>query len=156
MLTVWTWAEQFKIKEALPYLRTSRGRILMTSSGSAVRAYASYGAYGAAKAALNHLAMMLAVEEPDVVTISVRPGVVDTVMQTELRETHIEKMDPHDQEKFKGLKRDGQLLRPEQPGHVMARLVLRAGKELSGTSLRCVTYFDRLLGFSVPDALQLE
>jgi NAD(P)-dependent dehydrogenase (short-subunit alcohol dehydrogenase family) len=39
------------------------------------------GAYGSSKAALNHLARTLAVEEPDVTTVAVRPGVVDTDMQ---------------------------------------------------------------------------
>lgn len=37
------------------------------------------------KAALNHLASTLSVEEPDVTSIALRPGVVDTDMQVLLR-----------------------------------------------------------------------
>ena len=125
-----------KVKEALPQLRRVKGRIVFTSSGAAVHSYASWGAYGAAKAALNHLAMTLSVEEPDVVTIAVRPGAVDTDMQTELREVYHEKMDEKDRERFSKLKKEGGLLKPEQPGNVMARLVLEAGKELSGKFVR--------------------
>lgn len=79
--------------------------------------------------------MTLAVEEPDVTTISIRPGVVDTEMQREIREVHAEAMSEKDREKFSGLKRDGGLLRPEQPGRVIGKLAVRAGRELSGKFL---------------------
>lgn len=125
-----------QIRLALPHLRSSKGRIVLTSSGAATYAYAAWGAYGASKAALNHVAMTLAAEEPDVVTVSVRPGVVDTEMQRELRDVHIEKLALKDGDKFLTLKREGRLLRPEQPGNVIARLVLEAGKELSGKFVR--------------------
>jgi NAD(P)-dependent dehydrogenase (short-subunit alcohol dehydrogenase family) len=69
------------IQAALPSLRATKGRIVLTSSGAAQSAYQGWGAYGAGKAVLNHLAMTLSVEEPDVTTISIRPGVVDTEMQ---------------------------------------------------------------------------
>lgn len=45
-------------------------------------------------------------------------------------------MDIKDAEKFRGLFESGKLLRPEQPGYVIARLVLGAEKELSGKFLR--------------------
>jgi len=120
---------------ALPELRKSKGCILFTSSGAATGAYPTWGAYGASKAAINHLAMTLGVEEKDVVTISVRPGVVDTEMQREIREKHNTAMEEKDAAKFAELKRSGGLLRPEQPGHVMAKLVLEAPKDLSGKFL---------------------
>lgn len=94
--------------------------------------YTGCGAYGLAKAALNHLAMTLSVEEPDVVSVAVRPGVVDTQIQDEIRDLHGPKMAEKDWQKFVGLKRDGKLLRPEEPGSVMARLVLEADRDLSG------------------------
>lgn len=84
---------------------------------------------------LNHLALTLAVEEPDVTTISLRPGVVDTEMQREIREVHAAHMSEKDREKFSGLKTSGGLLKPEQPGHVIAKLAVGAGKELSGKFL---------------------
>lgn len=126
------------VTAALPALRATQGRIVFTSSGAAAGAYASWGAYGAAKAAMNHLAMTLAVEEPDVTSVSVRPGVVDTQMQQAIREVHAEAMDGEDAKKFKSLHEEGGLLRPEQPGHVMAQMVLNAPRELSGKFLRYV------------------
>jgi NAD(P)-dependent dehydrogenase (short-subunit alcohol dehydrogenase family) len=84
---------------------------------------------------LNHLALTLAIEEPEVTTVSVRPGVVDTEMQREIREVHKGTMSEKDAAKFAGLKKDGGLLRPEQPGHVIAKLAVGASKELSGKFL---------------------
>lgn len=75
-------------KAAIPLLRESRGRIILTSSGAAVSAYATWGAYGSSKAALNHLASTLANEESDIVTVAIRPGIVDTEMQRDIREKH--------------------------------------------------------------------
>lgn len=92
----------------------------------------TWGIYGATKAAMNHLAMTLGNEEPDVVTVSVRPGMVATQMQADLREKYVSKMKEAEGAVFVNAHKEGTLLRPEQPGNVMARLVLGAGKELSG------------------------
>ncbi|EPE36985.1 NAD(P)-binding Rossmann-fold containing protein [Glarea lozoyensis ATCC 20868] len=119
------------VQAALPSLRKTKGRIIFTSSGAAVGAYSTWGAYGSSKAALHHLTMTLNVEEPDITSISVRPGVVDTDMQKVVR-GHSTVMDAKDAEKFKTLHESGKLLRPEQPGNVMARLALGAGHELGG------------------------
>ena len=123
------------VQMALPALRKSKGRIVFTSSGAAGNAYAGWGAYGASKAALNHLAMTLRAEEPDVTTVSIRPGVVDSEMQREIREVHADTMDEKDRVKFLEAKKMGTLLRPEQPGNVIARLAVGAPKELSGQFL---------------------
>ncbi|KAI9792378.1 MAG: hypothetical protein M1835_007883 [Candelina submexicana] len=123
------------VKAALPALRSSKGRVILTSSGAAVTGYSGWGPYGSSKAALNHLALTLAAEEPDVTTIALRPGVVDTQMQKSIRELHHESMDKKDAEKFASLKEKGGLLRPEQPGNVIARLVAAAPSELSGNFL---------------------
>lgn len=122
-------------KAALSLLRESKGTILFTSSGAASNAYPTWGAYGSSKAALNHLAMTIANEEKDITSIAVRPGVVDTEMQKDIREKHSTSMDATDAAKFKELKQTGGLLRPEQPGHVIAKLVLEAPKSLSGKFL---------------------
>ncbi|KAI6251164.1 hypothetical protein HI914_00401 [Erysiphe necator] len=122
------------IQPALPSLRETKGRIIITSSGAALKSYATWGAYGSAKAALNHLVQTLAAEEPLITSIAVRPGVVDTEMQAEIRGND-NVMDQTDAEKFRKLYREGRLLRPEQPGDVMARLVLGAGREFSGKFL---------------------
>ncbi|KAH9820930.1 putative dehydrogenase [Teratosphaeria destructans] len=120
---------------ALPLLRESKGTILFTSSGAASNSYETWGAYGSSKAALNHLAATLGHEEKEIVSIAVRPGVVDTEMQRDIREKHNTSMSEKDAAKFKELKETGGLLKPEQPGHVMAKLVVNAPKELSGKFL---------------------
>ncbi|KAK5197356.1 hypothetical protein LTR96_001056 [Exophiala xenobiotica] len=111
-------------------------RIVFTSSGAASHAYSSWGAYGASKAAINHLAMTLKAEEPEITTVSVRPGVVDTAMQVDIREKFLKNLDEKDQKKFGSAKDDGILLPPENPGRVIAELAIRAEKDLSGQFLR--------------------
>jgi len=88
---------------------------------------------------MNHLALTLNIEEPLITSIAIRPGVVDTAMQQAIREEHSGRMDEKDKERFNNLHRQGQLLKPEQPGHVMAKLVLDAPKTLGGRFLRLVT-----------------
>lgn len=124
--------DQPQAKAALPALRKSSGSILLTSSGVSTGAYSSWGAYGASKAAMNQLAAQIACEEPNVTTISVRPGVVDTDMQRKLRDVHSAVMAEKDNEKFLGLYKSSQLLRPDQPGNVMARMALDPPKSLNG------------------------
>lgn len=119
-------------KAAIPIMRESNGCVVFTSSGVSTGAYSTWGAYGASKAAMNHFARQIAVEEPSVTSIAVRPGVVDTDMQRQLREVHSAVMAAKDNEKFLGLHQAGKLLRPDQPGHVMARMVLDPPKELGG------------------------
>ena len=65
-------------------------------------------------------------------SISIRPGVVDTDMQRDLREIHSAKMAERDNEKFSTLHKNNQLLRPEQPGNVMAKIVLNPPRSLNG------------------------
>ncbi|MGQ4515819.1 SDR family NAD(P)-dependent oxidoreductase [Streptomyces sp. DW26H14] len=63
------------VQEALPLLRASgRGAVVAVSSDAAAEAYGTWGGYGASKAALDHLAAVLAVEERDLRVWSVDPG----------------------------------------------------------------------------------
>ncbi|KAA6412540.1 MAG: short-chain dehydrogenase [Lasallia pustulata] len=123
------------VKAALPALRKTKGCILFTSSGVSRSPTGGWGAYGASKAAINHLALTLGVEEAEVTSISVRPGVVDTEMQRDIRDVHVSAMKEQDAAKFLTLHKEGRLLKPEQPGHVMAKLVLQAPRNLSGQFL---------------------
>lgn len=136
-------ADEKQAKAALPALRQSKGKIIFTSSGAAVTGYPGWGLYGATKAAMNHLALSLGSEEPYVTSLSIRPGMVDTDMQRELREDHVTTLDAEMHSKFTTVYKDGKLLKPEQPGHVMAKLVLDAPKNLSG---RFLSYVLRLRG----------
>ena len=110
--------------------------MIFTSSGAAVTGYSGWGAYGSSKAALNHLATTIAAEEPNVTCISIRPGAVDTQMQRELRDIHARGMNEKDSAKFFDLHASGALLKTEQPGNVIARLVLEGPRNLNGRFLR--------------------
>jgi len=66
---------------ALPLLRASgAGTVITLSSDAAVEAYPGWGGYGAAKAALDHLAAVLAVEEPALRVYAFDPGDMRTAM----------------------------------------------------------------------------
>jgi len=122
------------VKEVIPELRKTYGSILFVSSGAAVTPYLAWGAYGASKAAMNHLCSTLAAEEPDLTAVSIKPGVIDTQMQIDIRAKHKAAMGEGN-ERFQALHREGKLLRPDQPGNVIAQLALNMKKELSGQFL---------------------
>jgi len=66
---------------ALPLLRAApAGTVITLSSDAAVEAYPGWGGYGAAKAALDQLAAVLAVEEPTLRVHAVDPGDMRTAM----------------------------------------------------------------------------
>jgi hypothetical protein len=56
-------------------------------------------------------------------------------MQRDIREKHNKEMDETDAARFAELKTSGGLLKPGQPGHVMAKLVIDPPRELSGKFL---------------------
>jgi NAD(P)-dependent dehydrogenase (short-subunit alcohol dehydrogenase family) len=58
----------------LPELRATGGTIVNVSSDAAVEPYPGWGGYGSAKAALDHLSAVLALEEPEVRVYAVDPG----------------------------------------------------------------------------------
>ncbi|KAK4705166.1 hypothetical protein P7C70_g1036, partial [Phenoliferia sp. Uapishka_3] len=130
------------ISHAIPFLNSIEnkpevkegltGRIILVSSGAATGGYVGWGPYSASKAALNSLARTLGNEEPSIVSVAVRPGVVDTQMQTAIRDTGAAHMSPSDHKKFSALKTDGNLLPPHKPGGVLAGLALAAESSLSG------------------------
>lgn len=118
------------IQAALPELRKTNGRIIFTSSSAAVTGYPTFGPYGATKSVLNHLALILSKEEPNVTIVAVRPGMVDTDLVRWMLE------DERADEEVRGVRTrardEGTIAGPEVLGRVMARLVVGAGKELSG------------------------
>lgn len=84
---------------------------------------------------MNHLALSLGAEEPDVTSVSIQPGLVDTEMQREIREDLATTLDPQFHALFTTVHKEGGLLRPEQPGHVIAKLVVGAPNSLTGKFL---------------------
>ena len=123
----------FLMNAAIAHLRDTKGRIVNVSSGAAQHPIAAASAYCAAKAALNQLTHVLAVEEPTITAVAVRPGVVDTAMQALLRDKGQRVMPPEQSEYYRRLKVDGQLETPSIPVRSIAWLALAAPKAWSGT-----------------------
>ncbi len=119
-------------KAAIPQLRATNGRIVLTSSGAALKGYTSWGAYGSSKAAANSLVQHLAVEEPAIASVAVGPGRVDTDMQKEIRDKGDAVMDARDYKGFVDAFEGGALNPPEKPAEVIAKLAVDAALELSG------------------------
>ncbi|KAF9974214.1 hypothetical protein BGZ73_002436 [Actinomortierella ambigua] len=122
------------ITGSLPTLREFKGRIIMVSSGAAVRPCKGWAAYCTSKAAMNMLNECLASEEQDIVTVAVRPGVVDTDMQGTIRGQGAKGMrDQH--ARFVQLHETGALVKPEVPGYILANLAVSATPDLHGKFL---------------------
>ncbi|KAK5635750.1 hypothetical protein RRF57_011462 [Xylaria bambusicola] len=124
------------VKESIPELRKSNGRVIFISSGASINAYIGWGAYGTSKAALNHLCVHLAVEEPSITTVTISPGKVDTAMQKQIREEGHISMSPDVHASFVAEHENGRLLNPNQPGTVIAKLAIGATNALTGKHYR--------------------
>ena len=103
-----------------PFLRATakwqaRRRVLNISSGLGRRAMASQAAYCAAKAGLDHFSRCVALEQEahahGARICSLAPGVIDTDMQTQLRNADAAAF--ADRDSFIGLKDQGQLATPD-------------------------------------------
>ena len=113
-------------------LRQNRASLVLVSSGASTSAYETWGSYCMSKSALNMFASVLGAEEKLFTTVSVRPGVVDTRMQSLIRENGKDVMPDSLFQKFTDLKKDGKLLDPSLPGTVIADLALEPRHDLSG------------------------
>ncbi|KAI0307148.1 NAD-P-binding protein [Multifurca ochricompacta] len=123
------------LRAAIPSLRESPngGKVIFVSSGAAISGIAGWGPYNASKAAMNSLNRTLATEERGkIVSIAIRPGKVDTTMQGAIRELGGVHMSAGVHDGFVREKREGLLLKPEDPGRVIARLIVNAPESLSG------------------------
>ncbi|MEZ4235710.1 MAG: SDR family NAD(P)-dependent oxidoreductase [Myxococcota bacterium] len=114
---------------ALP--RMAGGFAVIVGSGAAARPIPGMGAYCVAKAAAEHLARQIAAERPDVLAFVFRPGVVDTQMQAEARESAggageaLRGM-------FRGYQQQGLLTQPEEVAAVLVDAVAAPHTELHG------------------------
>lgn len=123
------------LKEAIPALRKSKGCVVWVSSGAAVSCYTAWGAYGSSKAAAHSITGHLAVEEPDITSVSISPGRVDTDMQRLIRETGDE-MNPEQRRTFTEAFEKGEILKPEAVADTYARFVVGPQRDLTGKLLR--------------------
>ncbi len=95
---------------------SARRKVLCISSGLGRRAMASQAGYCAAKAGLDHFARCVALEQAALGAqgariCSLAPGVIDTDMQTRLRDADAAQF--ADRDSFVGLKTQGKLASPE-------------------------------------------
>ncbi|KAF8745975.1 hypothetical protein AX14_004268 [Amanita brunnescens Koide BX004] len=122
------------LKAALLSLRESElgGRVIFVSSGAAVKGNPGFGPYNASKAGMNSLCRTLAEEEPGIVSVALRPGMVDTEMHSKLRAQGEPHMTKASYERFTRPYLENRLVKPEDCGHVIAALALKAPKHLSG------------------------
>ncbi|BCS88549.1 SDR family NAD(P)-dependent oxidoreductase [Pseudodesulfovibrio sediminis] len=120
------------IRHATPILLDhGQGLAIFFGSGAADRAQPGIGAYCAAKAAEEHLARQLAAEAPEITTIIWRPGVVETRMQSDARQS---KGGGAEQLKkvFNPWKEDGILLTPQQSARGLVDFLLDEPEKYHG------------------------
>ncbi len=120
------------IRHAVPLLLwRGEGLAVFFGSGAADIAQPGIGAYCAAKAAEEHLARQLAAEAPPVTTIIWRPGVVETRMQKEARESSggaAERL----KKVFIPWKEDNLLLTPKASAQGLVRFLLNNPEAYNG------------------------
>ncbi len=112
----------FLTQKLLPLLAKG-SRILHISSGAAHHAYAGWGAYCTSKAALYMLYQVLNLElhEQGIFVGSVRPGVVDTPMQDQVRQASKDVFPALD--RFIQLRKEGKLFAPERVAKFIGKLL---------------------------------
>lgn len=117
------------LTQALLERMTTPSRILHISSGAAHNAYEGWGAYCASKSALHMVYRIYDQElrERQIRVGSVRPGVVNTPMQDEVR-TATEDVFPQ-LPKFQDLKKNDELGNPEDVARFLAWLLLETEPE---------------------------
>ncbi|HJV50789.1 SDR family oxidoreductase [Noviherbaspirillum sp.] len=88
-------------------------RVMHISSGAGRSAYPGWSVYCATKAALDHHARAVVLDQtPGLRICSLAPGVIDTDMQAEIRKATLEQFPLR--ERFEALKRDGNLADPKE------------------------------------------
>lgn len=127
MLNINTVSLVTTLSSSLAHLRKSTlcGTVVFVSSGAATGNIAGWGAYNASKAAMNAICRTLANEEDQIAAFAVRPGAVDTDMQTLLRDKGREAMKENEVQRFLDLHKEGKLLNPEQPAYTIAALATK-------------------------------
>lgn len=103
------------IKQLPPQLH---GKLLHISSGAAQNPYPGWGVYGASKAGIDHFSRIVQKEHPELCSVALYPGVVNTGMQAQIRAQN--KADFPNLEQFIALKDNAALSEPED----VARAIL--------------------------------
>lgn len=123
---------------ALPaMLDAGWGRIINVSSGAARGTTVGWSAYSASKAGVESLTGVLAREvgARGVHVNAVRPGIVDTEMQVEIRASSEEDFGAENLARFRGYKERGQLRAPEDPARLILWLLSAEAEDTNGEVL---------------------
>ncbi len=125
----------FLSRESLPHMISKgRGKIINLTSGLGQMVMPGLGAYSVAKAGVIHLTKIMA-EELKPYNIQVNgldPGVMDTPLQTWIREQGGESLEPDVHKQFVGLKDQGLLKPPEKVARLAVFLASSASDGLTG------------------------
>jgi NAD(P)-dependent dehydrogenase (short-subunit alcohol dehydrogenase family) len=120
------------LQKSIPTLRKGKGSVIFVSSGASTEGYGGWGPYCVSKAAFNIICGCLAKEEPEIHSVAIRPGVVDTEMQATIRSKGSKAMPSLFYDRFVTLNEKKELLHPDLPAKAIARLSLHPLSELNG------------------------
>lgn len=120
------------IRFAVPaLLARGAGLAVFLGSGAAESNTPGLGAYCSAKAAEEHLTRQLAAEAPTITTFVYRPGVVETRMQQNARESSGGAAATV-REKFLGFKERGELISPERTARALVHILTNDPRRFHG------------------------
>lgn len=126
-------------REALKDMIPRRwGRIVNVSSAAAAIAVPGMSPYAVAKAAIEHFTKQVAAEagQYGIMAVCLRPGVVDTRMQEEMRTRPPDSISPELRAAFNAYKERGMLVSPDRPARMIAYLSSdRPGSDINGRAL---------------------
>jgi NAD(P)-dependent dehydrogenase (short-subunit alcohol dehydrogenase family) len=113
------------------------GRIVNVSSGAARGTTAGWSAYSAAKAGAEAMTSVAAreVQAHGVRVLAVRPGIVDTEMQVEIRASTEDRFTQENVERFHAHKTRGLLRPPEHPARLIVWLLSDEAHEYNGQTV---------------------
>lgn len=103
----------------LPTLRIHCSRIIFLTSGILDYPTRGFSIYASTKAALNTFAAFLAKEEPNLLIFNIQPGIVDTEMFREAKNTSVDVVG----EEYKNWVTNIHLVDPEEPAKSISKLI---------------------------------
>ncbi len=114
---------------------SARTRITCISSGASISAIHSWSAYCVSKAGLDMWSLCMAEEgkSRNISSVSIAPGIVNTRMQKDIRETTPEDFPMH--QRFTGFYEDGDLSDPDYVAQKLRGVILEQTMEMSGQRL---------------------
>ena len=120
------------IRCAVPeLLKLGGGLAVFFGSGAAEKSIPGIAAYCSAKAAEEHMVRQLAVEAPQITAFTYRPGVVETRMQQQARNS-TGGASPELRQTFWGFKERGELLSPEESAKALVTILASNPRRFHG------------------------